>query len=154
MALRPLRPRGGPPSPAPPRPPPGRRDRAAPPAPRAPGEAQTRLSPRGEGDGGPSPSLVRRRGRAPPVRPADGAWGEAGGRLGADPIGGVVWAAAAGVHPDVMGIGPVPASQRALAKAGWSVDEVDLVEVNEAFAAQAVAVLDELKLDPDLVNVN
>ncbi len=62
--------------------------------------------------------------------------------------------AAAGVHPDFMGIGPVPAMTRALARAGWRLDDLGLVEVNEAFAAQAVAVIDELKLDPELVNVN
>jgi acetyl-CoA acyltransferase len=62
--------------------------------------------------------------------------------------------AAAGVHPDYMGIGPVPALTKALARAGWQAGELDLIEVNEAFAAQAVAVIDELKLDPGLVNVN
>ena len=75
-------------------------------------------------------------------------------QLGLSPLARVVSSASAGVHPDVMGIGPVPATKKALAKAGWDVDDVDLVEVNEAFAAQAVAVLDELKLDPDRVNVN
>ena len=63
-------------------------------------------------------------------------------------------AGAAGVHPDYMGIGPVPAMAKVLARAGWQVGDLDLVEVNEAFAAQAVAVIDELKLDPDMVNVN
>jgi acetyl-CoA acyltransferase len=62
--------------------------------------------------------------------------------------------AAAGVHPDYMGIGPVPAMGKALARAGWQLEELDLIEVNEAFAAQAVAVSDELKLDPDRLNVN
>jgi acetyl-CoA acetyltransferase family protein len=62
--------------------------------------------------------------------------------------------AAAGVHPDYMGIGPVPAMAKALARAGWQPGDLDLIEVNEAFAAQAVAVVDELKLDPGLVNVN
>jgi len=62
--------------------------------------------------------------------------------------------AAAGVHPDYMGIGPVPAMGKVLARAGWQPDALDLVEVNEAFAAQAVAVADELKLDPDRLNVN
>ncbi len=73
---------------------------------------------------------------------------------GARPMARYAGAAAAGVHPDFMGIGPVPAMTRLLARAGWPVDELGLVEVNEAFAAQAVAVIDELKLDPDLVNVN
>jgi acetyl-CoA acetyltransferase family protein len=62
--------------------------------------------------------------------------------------------AAAGVHPDYMGIGPVPALGKALARAGWQAEALDLAEVNEAFAAQAVAVADELKLDPARLNVN
>jgi acetyl-CoA C-acetyltransferase len=62
--------------------------------------------------------------------------------------------ASVGVDPAVMGIGPVPASQKALAKAGWSVADLDLVEANEAFAAQALAVGQELGLDPTKVNVN
>jgi acetyl-CoA acyltransferase len=73
---------------------------------------------------------------------------------GVQPIARYAGAASAGVHPDYMGIGPVPAMTRLLARAGWQVGELGLVEVNEAFAAQAVAVIDELKLDPDLVNVN
>ena len=73
---------------------------------------------------------------------------------GVQPIARYAGAAAAGVHPDYMGIGPVPAMTRLLARAGWQVGDLGLVEVNEAFAAQAVAVIDELKLDPDLVNVN
>ena len=73
---------------------------------------------------------------------------------GAQPIARYAGAASAGVHPDYMGIGPVPAMTRLLARAGWQADDLGLVEVNEAFAAQAVAVIDELKLDPDLVNVN
>ena len=63
-------------------------------------------------------------------------------------------AAAAGVHPDYMGIGPVPAMGKVLPRAGWQAEGLDLIEVNEAFAAQAVAVADELKLDPDRLNVN
>jgi acetyl-CoA acyltransferase len=73
---------------------------------------------------------------------------------GAEPIARYAGAAAAGVHPDYMGIGPVPAMTRALARAGWQLDDLDLAEVNEAFAAQAVAVINELKLDPQRVNVN
>jgi acetyl-CoA acyltransferase len=73
---------------------------------------------------------------------------------GAVPIARYAGTAAAGVHPDFMGIGPVPAMTRLLARAGWQAEELDLVEVNEAFAAQAVAVVDELKLDPERVNVN
>ncbi|HEX9932310.1 MAG TPA: acetyl-CoA C-acetyltransferase [Allosphingosinicella sp.] len=62
--------------------------------------------------------------------------------------------ASAGVDPSIMGIGPVPATQRALAKAGWSVADLDLIEANEAFAAQALAVGRELGWDSDKVNVN
>jgi acetyl-CoA acyltransferase len=70
------------------------------------------------------------------------------------PLGRYVSTAAAGVHPDYMGIGPVPAMGKVTARAGWQLDELDLIEVNEAFAAQAVAVSDELKIDPDRLNVN
>ncbi len=73
---------------------------------------------------------------------------------GVRPIARYAGTAAAGVHPDFMGIGPVPAMTRLLARAGWQVGDLGLVEVNEAFAAQAVAVIDELKLDPELVNMN
>ena len=60
----------------------------------------------------------------------------------------------AGVDPKVMGIGPVPATQKALAKAGWTVEDLDLVEANEAFASQAIAVTRDLGLDPEKTNVN
>jgi acetyl-CoA acetyltransferase family protein len=73
---------------------------------------------------------------------------------GLTPMARIVSAAAAGVHPDVMGIGPVPASEKAITRAGIGVEELDLVEVNEAFAAQAVASMRLLELDPDRVNVN
>jgi len=73
---------------------------------------------------------------------------------GVTPIARYVGSAAAGVHPDYMGIGPVPATNRALARARWRTEDLDLVEVNEAFAAQSVAVVDELKLDQEKVNVN
>lgn len=62
--------------------------------------------------------------------------------------------ATAGVDPSIMGIGPVPATKKALEKAGWTVDDLDLVEANEAFAAQALAVCQELGLPADKVNVN
>lgn len=62
--------------------------------------------------------------------------------------------ASTGVDPAIMGIGPVTASQKALAKAGWKVGDLDLIEANEAFAAQALAVTQELALDPAKVNVN
>lgn len=73
---------------------------------------------------------------------------------GLEPMVRIVSSAAAGVHPDVMGIGPVPASEKALARAGLSVDDLDLVEINEAFASQSVASIRELEIDPDVVNVN
>lgn len=62
--------------------------------------------------------------------------------------------ASAGVDPKVMGIGPVPATQKALAKAGWTVEDLDLVEANEAFASQAIAVTRDLGLNPEITNVN
>ncbi len=62
--------------------------------------------------------------------------------------------ASAGVDPSVMGIGPVPATKRALEKAGWTVGDLDLIEANEAFAAQALSVGKELGFDPEKVNVN
>ncbi len=73
---------------------------------------------------------------------------------GAAPMARYHGTAAAGVHPDYMGIGPVPALTKALGRAGWQAADLDLIEVNEAFAAQAVAVIDELKLEGGLVNVN
>ncbi len=75
-------------------------------------------------------------------------------RCGVPPLGRYVGTATAGVHPDYMGIGPVPAMRKVLGRVGWEVSDLDLVEANEAFAAQAVAVVDELKVDPDRVNVN
>ncbi|MFN3931954.1 MAG: acetyl-CoA C-acetyltransferase [Brevundimonas sp.] len=73
---------------------------------------------------------------------------------GLEPLARIVSSATAGVDPAVMGTGPIPASRKALEKAGWSVADLDLVESNEAFAAQSLCVLRELGLDPDRVNVN
>jgi|TARA_A100001391_G_scaffold63912_1_gene39888 acetyl-CoA C-acetyltransferase len=73
---------------------------------------------------------------------------------GATSLARIVSWATAGVDPNVMGLGPIPASLKALAKAGWSVGDVDLWEANEAFAAQSLAVVGELGVDPDKVNVN
>ncbi|MBM3695840.1 MAG: thiolase family protein [Actinobacteria bacterium] len=75
-------------------------------------------------------------------------------RTGAKPLARVVASAVAGVHPDVMGMGPVPAVHKALDRAGLGVDDLDLIELNEAFAAQAVACIRELGLDPAKVNAN
>jgi len=74
--------------------------------------------------------------------------------LGVAPIGVFAGSAVAGVDPRVMGIGPVPAVQRLLDRAGFTVDDVDLVELNEAFASQSLAVIRELRLDESKVNVN
>jgi len=73
---------------------------------------------------------------------------------GLEPLARIVSSATAGVDPAVMGTGPIPASRKALEKAGWTVADLDLVESNEAFAAQSLCVLKELGLDPDKVNVN
>lgn len=70
------------------------------------------------------------------------------------PMARVVSVAIAGVTPDCMGIGPVPATQKALKRAGLKIEDIDLIELNEAFAAQSIACMNELKLDPEKVNVN
>ena len=73
---------------------------------------------------------------------------------GLEPMAFIRSYASAGVDPAIMGTGPVPASRKALQKAGWTVKDLDLVEANEAFATQALYVLRELEFDPDIVNVN
>lgn len=75
-------------------------------------------------------------------------------RRGIKPMARIVGWAHAGVDPQVMGLGPIPATRKLLDRIGWSTDSVDLWEVNEAFAAQSLAVLDQLGLDPERVNVN
>ena len=80
--------------------------------------------------------------------------GSADGRLaGAKPLGRIVATAVAGVDPSCMGLGPIPATRKALERAGLTIDQIDLVELNEAFAAQAIACIRELKLDPANVNI-
>jgi 3-oxoadipyl-CoA thiolase len=74
--------------------------------------------------------------------------------LGVEPLGRFVASAVAGVDPRVMGIGPVPAVQKLLARAGIGASDLDLVELNEAFASQSLQVIRELELDPERVNVN
>jgi 3-oxoadipyl-CoA thiolase len=74
--------------------------------------------------------------------------------LGIEPLGEFVGSAVAGVDPRVMGIGPIPAVRKLLARTGVDVGEIDLVELNEAFASQSLAVIRELGLDPEKVNVN
>ena len=75
-------------------------------------------------------------------------------RRGLTPMARIVSWATAGVDPAVMGTGPIPATRKALEKAGWSVKDLELVEANEAFAAQALAVNKDLGWDPAIVNVN
>jgi acetyl-CoA C-acetyltransferase len=74
--------------------------------------------------------------------------------LGIEPLGGFVGSAVAGVDPRVMGIGPVPAVRKLLERSGLAVADLDLVELNEAFASQSLAVVRELGLDEEKVNVN
>jgi len=74
--------------------------------------------------------------------------------LGLQPIARVASFASAGVRPDVMGLGPIPATRKALAAANLRVADLDLIEINEAFAAQSLACMRELELDPDRTNVN
>jgi 3-oxoadipyl-CoA thiolase len=74
--------------------------------------------------------------------------------LGAEPLGAFVASAVSGVDPRVMGIGPIPAVRKLLERAGIEVGDLDLVELNEAFASQSLVVIRELGLDPDKVNVN
>ena len=73
---------------------------------------------------------------------------------GLKPIAKIISWAQSGVDPRLMGTGPIPASKLALKKAGWNINDLDLVESNEAFAAQSIAVVKELGLKEDIVNVN
>jgi len=75
-------------------------------------------------------------------------------KRGLKPLARIASWATAGVEPSIMGSGPIPASRKALERAGWSVDDLDLVEANEAFAAQAIAVNRDMGWDPDIANVN
>ncbi len=75
-------------------------------------------------------------------------------KRGLKPLARIVSWANAGVDPEIMGTGPIPASKKALEKAGWTVADLDLIESNEAFAAQSISVVRELGLDPAKVNVN
>jgi acetyl-CoA acetyltransferase family protein len=74
--------------------------------------------------------------------------------LGMRPMARLVASAVAGVDPATMGLGPIPASRRALERSGIGVGDLDLIELNEAFAAQAIPCIRELGLDPERVNVN
>jgi acetyl-CoA C-acetyltransferase len=79
---------------------------------------------------------------------------EEANRRGIEPLARIVSWATCGVDPAIMGTGPIPSSRLALERAGWSVDDLDLVEANEAFAAQALAVNKDMAWDPEKVNVN
>ncbi|MEX2466769.1 MAG: thiolase family protein, partial [Gemmatimonadota bacterium] len=79
---------------------------------------------------------------------------ERGKALGLEPMARVVASAVAGVEPHRMGIGPIPATRKVFKRAGWKASDLDLVELNEAFAAQALPCIAELDLDPETVNVN
>lgn len=79
---------------------------------------------------------------------------EKAAELGLKPLATIRNYASAGVDPSVMGTGPVPATRKALDRAGWSVADLELIEANEAFASQALSVMKELDLNPELVNVN
>jgi 3-oxoadipyl-CoA thiolase len=79
---------------------------------------------------------------------------EVAAKYGWQPLGRVVTSAVAGVDPTVMGLGPIPATQKALARAKLTIDDLDLYEINEAFAAQSIACMRDLKLDPEKTNVN
>ena len=79
---------------------------------------------------------------------------EEAARRGLTPLARIASYATAGLDPAIMGTGPIPASRRALAKAGWKVEDLDLIEANEAFAAQALAVNKDMGWDPAIVNVN
>jgi acetyl-CoA acyltransferase len=74
--------------------------------------------------------------------------------LGLKPIGRLVNCACAGVHPRIMGMGPVVAIPKVLKQANMSLNNIDLIELNEAFASQSLAVIRELKLNTDIVNIN
>jgi len=79
---------------------------------------------------------------------------DAARRLSLRPLARVVATAVAGVDPAVMGLGPIPATRKALERAGLTIDDLDLIELNEAFASQSIACIRELGLDPERVNVN
>ncbi len=79
---------------------------------------------------------------------------EAASKRGIEPLGRIAAYATAGLDPSIMGVGPIYASRKALAKAGWKVEDLDLIEANEAFAAQACAVNKDMGWDLEKVNVN
>ena len=116
-------------------------------------EALAKLKPAFKKDGGVvtagNASGINDSGAAVVVMSADKAE-----ELGLKPLAKIVSYASAGVDPKVMGLGPIPASRKAMEKAGLTIDDLDLYEANEAFAAQSVAVGKDLKFDPEKLNVN
>ena len=116
-------------------------------------EALAKLKPAFKKDGGVvtagNASGINDSGAAVVVMSADKA-----AELGIKPLAKIVSYASAGVDPKVMGLGPIPASRKALEKAGLTIDDMDLYEANEAFAAQSVAVGKDLGFDPEKLNVN
>jgi acetyl-CoA acetyltransferase family protein len=74
--------------------------------------------------------------------------------MGLKPLARIVSAASAGVEPRIMGVGPIPAVKKALGRAGMSIKDIGLIELNEAFAVQSLAVMEDLDLDPEITNVN
>src|SRR3989440_3012766 len=79
--------------------------------------------------------------------------GGTGGKGGIEPLARVVATAVAGVDPSCMGLGPIPATQKVLKRTGLSIEQIDLIELNDAFAAQAIACIRELRLDPAQVDI-
>ncbi|MBV1757507.1 MAG: acetyl-CoA C-acyltransferase, partial [Dethiosulfatibacter sp.] len=79
---------------------------------------------------------------------------ETADKLGVEPLATIASFASGGVDPTIMGYGPVPATKKALEKLGWTVEDLDLIEANEAFAAQSISVVRDLGLNPEIVNVN
>ena len=79
---------------------------------------------------------------------------EKAAELGLEPLATIRSFASAGVNPSIMGYGPVPTTKKALEKLNWTVNDLDLIEANEAFAAQSIAVARDLKLNTDILNVN
>ena len=71
-----------------------------------------------------------------------------------EPLVTIVSWATSGVEPSLMGLGPIPAVRKALARAKWNIEDIDLFEINEAFAAQSIAVIKELGISKEIVNVN
>jgi acetyl-CoA C-acetyltransferase len=79
---------------------------------------------------------------------------DAADKLGVEPLATIKGFGSGGVDPSIMGVGPIPACKKAMDRAGWKAEDIDLVEANEAFAAQAIAIVRDLEFNADIVNVN